>query len=531
MAEELRNVFFRSPQLGENSLRKIGYLNLDFRPFGPDHQYYFFRNWNGYKQKWENVAWKVTAAGIEEVKKNAGVYVWEQKVIERKVKVLPKFFEINGNEIDGFELNILDDSPLVMRFIIQTCRMHWRAELEERLGIMSRLKTIQERNEYAEQYQLTEEEKVRIFDAKNTEGSDFEKAYREKYKFSLTGYLLTEREKEEQVQHFVNRMFSIGYVMHRYKNPSKPWGLWIMDGKIAEEGQSHGGSGKSLFTLLLEHLNLSIEPLAGRNPKLTDNPHVFEKIDRTTDIVNADDCCDYFNFGYFYEALTGNTRVNPKNKISFSLPFSESPKFIFSSNYGDRATDPSSLRRKIYTVYSDYYHENNGEYKESRNPAEELGGNLFFQWPDSEWEKYYNFMMQALSFYLSTDKKIRPPMSNIQKRNLISEMTEAFKAWADVFFSPASGNLNRWVMKEIAFKNFLAETNTRSHSSQKFKQKLMAYCKFMKYDFNPDDQGSNIRKVTVVDEKGERQTSAEHIFIKAEIGEAEPSENTEFTLF
>lgn len=511
--EDLRNLVYRSPQLSETSLSNLPIRSLDFKPYGPDYQFLFFQKWNPVKQEHESVAWKVTAEGIEEHKKPVGHYVWESKVIKRKVNVLDPMFRIDDKtESKGFGLNILDDSSKVMRFLMQTCRVHWRKELEERLGIMSRLKGLHERAEYAEKNNLTEADKLVIFDARNTEGSEYVLKYREKYKFSLTGPLLTEAEREEQVQHFVNRVFTIGYLLHRYKNPSKPWGVWVMDNKIAEESESHGGSGKSLLSLILRHMNLNMVSLDGRNNKLTDNPHIFENVDESTDVVNVDDLCDYFNFGFFFSPITSEFPVNPKNKRGFTIGFEDSPKFLFSSNFGDRSTDPSSLRRKLYTVYADYYHENNGEYSETRKPDEELDGNLFMDWPESEWEKYYNFMAQCLSFYLGRTDKIVPPMGNVQKRNLISEMTESFKAWADVYFTPEGDRVNRWILKADAYESFMKETGTKTHTVHKFKHKLVAWCKFNGYDFNPEEAGKPIRPIEK--EGGLVRTTAEHVFVK-----------------
>jgi hypothetical protein len=523
--EDLRDIVYRSPNTNDSSLANIEYRELDFKPYGADFQYLFFQKWNAYKKKNESIAWKVTGAGIEEEKGNIGKYVWEQKVITAKPEILERMFNVYRRDDGLLDITILNDSPKILRFFIQTCRVHWRAELEERLGICSRLKTRQLRDEYAVKYDLSEKDKVRIFDPKNVEGekvkgvyvpSEFEKKYREKFQFSLDGYLLTDSERFEQRQHFINRLYCLGFAQHRYKDPSRTWGIFVMDGRIAEEGASQGGTGKSLFAKSLTPMNPVMVTLGGRNPKLMDNPHVMERVDFSTDIVNVDDICDYFAFGAWYDALTGEFQVNPKQKLSFSIPYADSPKVIFSSNFGDRNTDSSDLRRKLYTVYSDYYHEKNddGDYKETRKPDEEFGGNLFFEWPDKEWELYYNFMAQTISFYLGADKKIAPPLNNIHKRNLISEMTEQFKAWADVYFWEGGDRLNKWIVKLEAFDNFMKETKTRSHSSQKFKDKLKAYCKYMGYEFNPDDQGSNIRKVETKDEYGHpKTTSAEHIFI------------------
>lgn len=515
LPEDLRNIFYRSPQLSETSLANLPTIELDFQPYDADTQYYFFQTYNPNKKAYDGSVWKVTKSGIEEVKGAAGKYVWQEKVIARKIKLLPKFFKAWKDE--HWDIQITDDSPMVMRFLVQTARVHWRKELEERLGICSRLEKEQERKEYATKHSFTADDYERIFNKKNRANSDFEKEYREKFKFSLTGDLLTEAEQIEQKLHFLNRVYAIGYLLHRYKNPSKPWGVWVMDNKISDEGESHGGSGKSLLVKLLVYMNLITVPLDGRNPRLTDNPHIFENVDFSTDLINVDDCFDYFNFGFFYASLTSDLSANPKNKKGYTIPFDKSPKFIFSSNYGDRQTDPSSLRRKLYTVYSDYYHENNGEYNETRKPDEEFGRNLFTDWKHEDWEHYYNFMGQCLSFYLSADEKIVPPMGNVMKRNMIAEMTEAFKAWADSYFSSEGNRVNDWYRKDIAFEDFKRETGLKNSTATSWKKKLTVWCKYHRYELNPHGLGSTTRKVTVKDEYGnDKETSKEFIYIKTD---------------
>lgn len=521
--EDLRNVVYRSPQLSETSMANLPMVELDFQPYDAHTQFMFFQTWSEHKKAFDGSVWKITANNIEEVKGAAGKYVWAEKVLQRKVKVKEQFFKIGRDEDENWHTTFTDfDSaqptaqmPMVMAFLIQTCRVHWRKELEERLGICTRLKLVQDRKEYAEKNNLTTEEFERIFHPKNVENSDFTKAYKEKYKFALNGYLLTDAEIKEQELHFINRCYVIGYLLHRYKNPSKPWGVWIMDNKIADEGESHGGSGKSLLVKMLVYMNLITVALDGRNPRLTDNPHIFENVDLSTDLINVDDCFDYFNFGYFYASLTSDLSANPKNKKGYTIPFEKSAKFIFSSNYGDRTTDPSSLRRKLYTVYSDYYHEDNGDYGSSKKPDEEFGRNLFTDWKDQDWEEYYNFMAQCLAFYLSCDHKVTPPMGNVTKRNLIAEMTESFKAWADVYFSPEGNRINIWYRKDFAFEDFKKDTGDKNLKVTQWKRRLVAYCKFMKYEFNPASAGGNIHKVKYLDPQGlEKETSKECIYIK-----------------
>lgn len=551
LEEDLRNMAFNSPRLNEASMSNLPMRELDFKPYGKEFQYKFFRKWNATKGKYDTVAWRITENGILEEKNSNGKYVWEEKVLEGRPKVMAPFFKISKEanaenyrsvELypeytipipknapkDAVEQKGINPPSIILNFLVQTCRVHWRAELEDRLGICSRLRTKTERLEYSEKNQLDQATFDIIFNPKNTEGSDFVTEYRAKYKFALNGPLLTEAEQLEQMQHFVSRIYYLGYMQHRYKTPSKPWAGYVMDNKISGEGESFGGSGKSLIMILLEKSGMKLEILNGKDSKLMANPHMLENVDDSTDAIIIDDITEFFRFEDWFPMITGTMTINPKNNKSFKIKPEDSPKVMFTSNFGDKETGPSALRRKIYTALCDYYHENNGDYRESRKPIDEFGQDFFVDWPDDEYERFHNMMAQCLTFYLGENKKIEPPMGNVQKRNMISEMTEAFKVWADMYFE---NKLDTWVEKHEAYENYQKETGAKQCKPFAFKKRLQVYAKFMNYDFNPREAGTAIRKSVVYLPGGiEKETSNEHVYLASKpMPKDGTPEQTEYT--
>ncbi|RAJ94229.1 hypothetical protein LX87_04114 [Larkinella arboricola] len=483
MPIDLRNTIYKTPQLGDSSLANIPVFDGDFKTYGPDFQYLFFKK----------SAWKVTGSGIMEEKSGTlDKYIWESKVIQHDAKVLPEMFRITRNEEGAWDINIKDNSCMFFKFLIQTCRIHWRKELEERLNLCE----LPEKalSEYAEKYGFNETEINQMLAYDTAEKQE---AYKQEFRFSIDGGLLLPEEIAEQKLHLINRIFAIGYALHRYKNPAKPWAVFAMDNKLSEEGESHGGAGKGLVAKALYKLLNKVQ-LDGRNPKLTENPHVFENVDADTDLIHVEDANEFLNFGFFFAPLTSAMTVNPKQKRSIEISFEDSPKFWFDTNFGDRMTDPSSLRRKLYTVFGDYYHENNGDYKESRTPTDDFGKSLFTDFDDKDWNLFYNFMAQCLRFYLSTDEKIVPPMNNVSKRNLMSEMGDHFRNWADVYFAPESGRLDSLIIRDDAFEDFIRVTKLKTYTAQRFGKALKAWAKYNGYILNPDEmknaQGRIIRK-------------------------------------
>ena len=109
--------------------------------------------------------------------------------------------------------------------------------------------------------------------------------------------------------------------------------------------------------------------------------------------------------------------VNPKNNQSFTIPFEESPKIAFTTNYVPADFDPSSEARLLYMVFSDYYHQKteDNDYLESRSIRDDFGKDLFSKtYSEEEWNQDLNFILQCVKFYLSVSGepvKLLPPRS------------------------------------------------------------------------------------------------------------------------
>jgi hypothetical protein len=464
----LRNTIHRSKQLGESSLRGLDEITLDFTDYDKNAQYLFFIN----------KTWRVTAAGITEMKINeVDRCVWEEEVIKHKVSKKDPPFTVKHNKDDNeFSIEIHNKESIFFRFLINASRIHWKAE---------------RKRASSESAQETD-------------------------KWNIASPLLEEEEVWEQEQHLINKIFSIGYLLHRYKDPARPWCVFAMDNKITETGESHGRSGKSLCYRTMRYFMKSVT-LNGRNPKLTENPHVYDRVTEHTDYILVDDGDQYLNFGFFFNALQGDMEVNPKNNQSYEIPFEHVPKFCITSNFTLRNIDPSTEGRILYTVFSDYYHvkTEGEEYDEDFTIRDDFGKNLFLDYTEDEWNNDFNFFAACLQFYLSVPReiKINPPMDNVTKRNLRTEMTEVFKNWADVYFDKENGNCDNLIERDIAFKDFADRSGQHKWTTNKFTKALKAWCKYTEYveKFNPEQFKNSSGRIIRKDSKG---AAAEYIYIQ-----------------
>lgn len=456
----LRNVVRKPNQLSEATLKGLPKLNIDFTDFDQFSQYLFFRN--------KTIL--VTGSEIRELRPgDSNRFAWEEKVIQRNFKILPDQFKITRNEDTGlYDIEIFNYDSKFFCYLINASRVHWQTELEGRL------------------------------DCKDEE---FKRKYIADHRFSIDGELLNEEEIQEQKEHLINKMFSIGYLLHQYKNKARPWAVYAIDNKISADGESHGRSGKSFCYSSLNLFKKSVT-LPGRNPEITKNPHIYDRVTEYTDIVLVDDADQYLPFEFFYDTITGVMTVNPKNNKSYEIPFTKSPKFCFTSNFPLRNSDDSTEARVLYTVFSDYYHEKTerNNYRQTRKIADDFGKNLFDDYNDDEWNADLNFFAQCLRFYLSipSPRKINPPMKNVTMRKMLSEMGAAFKDWAEVYFDVTGNNVNTQIVREEALDDFTKATKTQKWTTNKFTKALKAFCVYNNYVFNPkalqNSQGRIVRK-------------------------------------
>lgn len=428
-----------------------------------DSQFFFFKN--------EIV--EVKAEGIITYKNGkAPCYVFDNKVNKTKFRRLDKSFKINQIPNGNFDIDITNIDSHYFRYIINSSRIFWREELEHR----------------------------------SWGTQEAEEKYRNEFKFAINGPRLAPEEVLEQKQNLIAKIFTIGYLMHRYKALSKTWAVWIMEDKIAEDGQSLGGTGKSFMVKFMRELK-DLVSFGGRNKKLTENNHIFERITRFTDIMLVDDADQYIDFNFFYGIITGDMEINEKNVKSKELTYEETGKLVFTSNFPPRSNDSSTARRLLYVVFSDWYHQktDDNDYLESRAIRDDFGYDLCdSKYSEDFWNQDFNFVMDCMEFYLRLSKdniKLQPPMHRVMDRMNIQTMGNQFKDWADVFFSPEGSNLNKYLVKKDVFTDFQLESNIKAWSTKQFSKALQAYCKHNELiqGLNPketlNDQGRLIRKV------------------------------------
>lgn len=456
----LLNAIHRSNQVKLSSLDRIKVINLDFKTYGPDYDFLFFRN----------TAVRVTKERIERVAlEKIGKYVLDQKIIDHDFGLEDPLFDVEySDKYRELQNKISKYSPSSPVY----------KEVKEQVDGLPD----------AEKYTL------RIHDNSFSMLKYFYNTGRVYWKKEEAGKQLSEDERLEQDLHFISKVAALGYLMFRYKEEGKAYMVYCMETEISQEGKHFGGTGKSLSMKTLGKVRTQYVR-DGQSKAMDDVEKLFDGVQKgRTEQVYIDDVKETVDLHRFMPKVTGDFEVRSLYSDTQIIPFDEAPKLSFTSNHGIKKFDSSLRRRTWFSAFSDYYHpEDRTMGIMERSPYTEFGKNLLSDYTPEEMNKFYNFMTQCLHVYLKFRCRINPPMESIEKRTIQREITDEFIWWAEEWFTPERLNCNQ--DKQVAYDAYQQTMPEKFRGSLKmntFKERLRLYCRFAsnkekEYIFNPVD--------------------------------------------
>ncbi|MGB5942087.1 MAG: primase-helicase family protein [Leeuwenhoekiella sp.] len=458
--KSLQEFVMKTPQINLSQTKKIAKVKFDFADHhSKNHQYFFFRN----------IIWKVTPDGVKTINYGkADTNVLENKVIDRVANYSKdKIFNIT-KENGRYDIEILAKDNEFLNYLINTSRVHWR-----KMGDDPYRKQVDELD-------IMDPDELAAAEAKIWEARD---EYRAANRFNIAEDGLTDEEIYEQKLHLINKIFAWGYAMHRYKDPSKAWAGIAMDYKISDVGESNGRTGKSIFyEKAFTQMWPSYVYVDGRNTEKIKDKFLLQGVNEHTDGVVFDDLDSRFPYDTVFTMVTGIMSIRRMHRDNLNLTYSQSPKSFLTTNHGIFAPDNSTMSRLLISAWADYYHENKDDDRDTYKPIDDFGQNLFSDWDESgpEFSRFFNFSAQALQFQMTTKEKINPPMGNINKRNNLQTIGDAFDDWANEFFY---SRLNRKYPKAEIFDE--AKKKMKFNSPREFNRKLEGWCRIHGYKLNP----------------------------------------------
>ncbi|KJD31243.1 hypothetical protein PK35_15520 [Tamlana nanhaiensis] len=224
---------------------------------------------------------------------------------------------------------------------------------------------------------------------------------------------------------FLALQTAIGYLMHRYNNPSLCKAIILNDEKISFDGQANGGTGKSLIAKALKHM-VNVVFTEGKNLKIG-SWFRNQRIGVDTDISVYDDVGKDFSIETIFSELTSGIVIERKRKDEIHLSAKEAPKYLISSNYIVKGPGGSSDERRRYEFeLSDFFVKN--------QPYKVYGNQFFDEWDKCEWDNFDNFMIECLQVYLKHGLVEASPI-NLKKHRLINVSSAEFEAFSTKMFT------------------------------------------------------------------------------------------------
>lgn len=183
---------------------------------------------------------------------------------------------------------------------------------------------------------------------------------------------------------------ALGYLLNNYKKQDEGLAIVFYDETLNDNPS--GRTGKTLISKALSHCR----KLVTLNGKEFNNKGQFpyQTINLDDNIICFDDMERSFKFETLFSIITGNLTLNKKNLQPIEIPFSRSPKIMFTSNYilsgvGD-SHDARKIEIELFRHYSKTY-----------KPINEFGKLFFSQWDKSEWDSFFNYMVSNIQQYFN----------------------------------------------------------------------------------------------------------------------------------
>lgn len=461
--EDVINLIYRTKAIREEFARDLPWLKASFRRGDKTSQYWFF----------ENSIWHINSESTEVMKPGSvPIYCWNDKVYsvpnvpEYEIKQLEDPFSVELVD-ETYKLTIHDYDFQFTQFVVNTARVHWAEEFK-RAGV----------------------------DPDITQAQAIEKNLH-----TIDGPLLDEEKRYEQTLHFLSRCSMMGYLLHTHKVDSKAWAPWITENTERDVKEAHGGTGKSLLFKKIHEVLLNSIWKDGRNIK--DEKFLFGSVNSTHELFIVADADKSTSLSPYFNAITDGIENRTLYSLGAYIPYENSPKIVFISNYFPWDLSPSDLRRLWPIGFSDYYHSIGGLHGEHRNPGQDFGKDLYSSWTPEEWTKWFNFMRCCLQLYLKYGR-INPPMAQMNRQMAKIAMGQNFEAWARSYFTPDKMNLLPggfvpsvdnckemvFIPVKIALHNYLEYLKEMKASREvmtetSFVKKLESFAKYSGYIFNP----------------------------------------------
>jgi len=216
---------------------------------------------------------------------------------------------------------------------------------------------------------------------------------------------------------YTSSLLVIGYLIDDYKDEANPKTIIITDCEATLDGNSHGGTGKDLLVKTIVQVVKLFTKISGKrfDPNSSFNLQLFKM---GSQLLWIEDLKKNIKEEVFFTMTTSDLEVERKHKQAISIPASESPKIVITTNYPLVGTGASSKRR-FYVLELKPYFDN------SHTPLDEFGKRFISEWDDEETQRFYSLIVfVALPKYLEVGLTSEPYSNAYRRNQVISQSNE-----------------------------------------------------------------------------------------------------------
>ena len=216
----------------------------------------------------------------------------------------------------------------------------------------------------------------------NREAGDFERFVN----YAITGSDKDVSEYTQTEKENVTAFYSmIGDFLNDYKAMANAKAVILTDDDADDENRK-GGRGKTLFARAIQMFTSNL--FKGGTEVDPAYRHVFADLQRWNRFFVVDDTPPGYPYHLTYTWITGDITAERKGASAVVIPFKETPKFLFTTNFAFRynKNDSSTNRR-----FNEYKLTNYWSYE--RQPQDVFGKSFWDDWDKDEWQKFFEFMI------------------------------------------------------------------------------------------------------------------------------------------
>jgi hypothetical protein len=278
----------------------------------------------------------------------------------------------------------------------------------------------------------------------------------------------------------------IGYLLHKYKDPARPFAVILAE--ETENEAKGGGTGKGIFVKALGYIN-NLVVVDGKNFKIDKN-FAFQRVDLDTRLIAIEDTRKNVDFEGFYSIITEGITVEKKNKDELRIPYKDSPKVIFTTNYTIPNSGNHAKRRQKIFEFAPYF-------SPKHTPEDEFGHKLFDDWDKDEWNRYFNLMFHCVSDYLENGVTEMAMSDKLSRKQVRVQFGEEFLD----YFMTLESESGLTITLERLYNDFLSFTgyDKKDYSLKRFNKAIEETCSILKMDYKiVRDRGQNNKKCYVI---------------------------------